>query len=295
VQKTAIGLFATLILLAGAPHFAIRPRAQSAPNIPAQTAKPAFEVVSIKPNKSCTAGSYYLRSQPGGLFRETTRVRFLIASAYLKGFTPTTIRLVLGGPSWIDSECFDIEAGRGQGPPGNEQEHLMIQSLLEDRFHLVLRHETRQMAVYSLSKPGQTGRQLVPHSSDAKCSSEPLKQPRPGEPMPAYCGGYFMNPQPGDLRATGNGITMDEFGRFISQSLDRIVVDQTGLTGLFDVALEFAPDVGPGALPAGATPDPSAPPSIFTALREQLGLKLELKEAPVDVLVIDHIEEPSPN
>jgi uncharacterized protein (TIGR03435 family) len=113
--------------------------------------------------------------------------------------------------------------------------------------------------------------------------------------MPVYCQGVFMNPRPGDLRETGNGITMDMFGQFISQSLDRIVVDQTGLTGLFDMTLEFAPDVGPGALAAGATPDPSAPSSIFTALQEQLGLKLESTKAPVDVLVIDHIDRPTPN
>jgi uncharacterized protein (TIGR03435 family) len=90
---------------------------------------------------------------------------------------------------------------------------------------------------------------------------------------------------------------MEMLGPFLSQSVDRTVVDRTGLSGAFDFTLEFAPDLGPGAQPGGtaSAPDPSAPPSIFTALQEQLGLKLEPQTGPVDVLVIDHVEQPSEN
>ena len=101
----------------------------------------------------------------------------------------------------------------------------------------------------------------------------------------------------GALQESGNKITMDMLAQFLGQSVDRTVVDRTGLSGVFDFTLEFAPDLGPGSQP-GATAsasDPSAPPSIFTALQEQLGLKLESQKGPVDVLVIDHVEQPTPN
>jgi uncharacterized protein (TIGR03435 family) len=124
-----------------------------------------------------------------------------------------------------------------------------------------------------------------------------LAQPRPDEAMPAYCGGFFMNPRPGDLRETGNKVTMEELSSYLLQSMDRKVVDRTGLEGVFDFNLEFAPERGPGAHPAGAdsASEQSEAPSIFTALQEQLGLKLESTKGPIDVLVIDHIEEPSSN
>jgi uncharacterized protein (TIGR03435 family) len=115
--------------------------------------------------------------------------------------------------------------------------------------------------------------------------------------MPAYCGGFFMNPRPGDLRETGNKITMDMLGQFLRQSVDRTVVDRTGLSGVFDFTLEFAPELGPGSQPSttASASDPSTLPAIFTALQEQLGLKLETQKGPVDVIVIDHVQEPSPN
>ena len=105
----------------------------------------------------------------------------------------------------------------------------------------------------------------------------------------------------GGLRESGNKITMEALAQFLTQSVDRTVVDRTGLSGVFDFTLEFTPELVPGSQPgatASATAsasDPSAPPSIFTALQEQLGLKLESQKGPVDVLVIDNVEEPSPN
>ena len=273
------------------------PEAQLAP--PAD--RPAFEVASVKLNKSGDQGTY-LRRQPGGLYTATNvPLRALIASAYLNEFPPKG-RLIFGGPGWIDSERFDIEA-RAEGNPGNEQIPLMVQSLLEDRFKLVMHHETRQLPIYALvlSKPGETGPQLTPHSGNAKCTDiaagKPLSQPGPGEAMPAYCGGFFMNAQPGGLRESGNKITMDMLGQFLSQSIDRMVVNRTGLSEAFDFTIEFAPELGPGSQPGitASASDPSGPPSLFTALREQLGLKLEARTGPVDVLVIDHVEEPSEN
>jgi uncharacterized protein (TIGR03435 family) len=166
-----------------------------------------------------------------------------------------------------------------------------------------MHHETRQIPVYALvvAKPGKLGPQLIPHSADAKCTEsvpgKGLAQPSAGEAMPSYCGGFFMNPRPGDLRATGNGITFESLSSFLAQSVDRKIVDRTGLNGTFDLALEFVPEQGPGSRPDPTdTPsETSEIPSIFTALQEQLGLKLESTRGPVDVLVIDHIEQPTPN
>jgi uncharacterized protein (TIGR03435 family) len=106
-----------------------------------------------------------------------------------------------------------------------------------------------------------------------------------------------MNLRPGDLRETGNKITMAMLAPFLNQSVDRTVVDRTGLTGVFDFTLEFAPELGPDSQPdnTASAADPPVAPSLFTALQEQLGLKLEPQTRPVDVLVIDHVEEPSAN
>ena len=224
---------------------ALRLRAQ-APAVPPTSHashKPAFEVASIKPSTS-DKGTY-LRRQPGGLYRATEApLRALIASAYLNEFPPKGER-IFGGPGWIDSERFDIEA-KAEGNPSPEQESLMVQSLLEDRFKLVMHREPRQLPIYALvlSKAGKTGPQLVKHSDSAKCTDPatgPPPPPRPGEAMPAFCGGFFMIPGAGALRETGNRITMAMQVQFLTQSVDRTVVDRTGLGGLFDFALEFAP------------------------------------------------------
>ena len=274
------------------------PPTQSAPP---SSERPSFEVASIKPSKPGSQGTY-LRRQPGGLYTATyCPLRALIASAYLNEFPPKG-ELIFGGPGWIDSDHFEVEA-RAEGNPGNAQIQLMVQSMLEDRFKLVLHHETRQLPIYALvvSKPGKTGPQLIAHSGDAKCTDasagKPLPQPAAGEAMPAYCGGFFMNSRPGDLRESGNKVTMDMLRQFLRQSVDRTIVDRTELIGVFDFTLEFAPELGPSSQPSttDSASDRSAPPSIFTALEEQLGLKLESTKGPVDVLVIDHVEEPSPN
>jgi len=263
--------------------------------------KKEFEVASIKPSKSDEQGTY-LRRQPGGLYRATNvTLRALIASAYLNQFPPKGER-VFGGPNWIDSEHFDIDA-KAEGDPTREQENLMMQSLLADRFKLALHHETRQLPVYTLtvSKPGKTGPQLALHSDSTKCTEPVLGKapapPRPEDPTPAFCGGFFMSSEKGMQRESGNGITMDMLAQFLGQAVDRTVADRTGLNGKFDFTLEFAPELGPGSQ-AGSSlgaSDPAVAPGIFSALQEQLGLKLEAQKAPLDVLVIDHVEEPSSN
>jgi uncharacterized protein (TIGR03435 family) len=261
--------------------------------------RPSFEVASIKVNKS-VGGLAMARFQPGGLYTASnvTTGSIITAAYQLKPHQ------LVGGPDWdrLLSEHFDIEA-KATGNPSKEHENLMLQSLLADRFKLVAHHETRQLPVFALvlAKPGKLGPQLTPHVVDAKCiditAGPPPLPPGPGQALPAFCGGVSNIAGAGRLHDTGNNVPMDRLVALLNGLVDRPVVDRTGLSGFFDFAFEFTRDLGPGSQP-GATdsaPDPPAPLSIFTALQEQLGLKLESQTLPVDVLVIDHVEEPSPN
>ncbi len=276
--------------------------ALTSPHLRAQTSTiaeylPKFEIASITPNKAGAHGPGNI-SLRGGIYKATNvPLRVFLAAYYLHSFTES--RFVIGGPDWIDSEGFDIEA-RADGNPGKGQVNLMVKSLLEDHFKLLIHREARQLPNYALllSNPGKPGPQLTPHSDDAKCAATgTLPQPAPGETMPAYCGGFFIAPKAGDLRETGNNITMAMLSAQLIQSVDRMVVDRTGLNGVFDFSIEFAPELGPGSQPGAMAnaPNPSAPPSIFDALPQQLGLKLEPQTSPVDVIVIDHVEEPTLN
>ena len=166
--------------------------------------------------------------------------------------------------------------------------------MLADRFGLVVHQETRPIPVYVLvvSKVGA----LAPADS-AKCTVRPAEAPPPGG-LP-NCGSMFSSPTTSNIGVhyTGRSVPMGYLVRMLGGFMDRIVVNKTGLSGAFDWDLEFMP---PRTLAAQAGPDApalssSAPPSIFTALQEQLGLKLESQTEPMNVLVIDHAEQPSEN
>jgi len=303
-----------LLLAAGVALLALRVVAGvlTAPSMQAQAPaaqsssspadRPSFDVASIKPNKSGD-NRILTRVQPGGLYRSTNvTLNMLITGAYQ--LKPQQLS---GLPEWGDSEHFDIEA-KAEGNPARDQISLMMQSLLADRFKLMMHHETRQLPIYALllSKAGKTGPQLQPHSDDSKCPDlsagpppPPPGPPGPGPALPpAPCGGFFMFGSTGKVRMAGQKITMENLAATLSRQLDRVIVDKTGLSGLFDANLEFAPLPGQFGSQLGAdagASDPAAPASIFTALQEQLGLKLEAQKGPVDVLVIDHVEKPSPN
>ena len=273
------------------------------PQAPASTADmPKFEAASIKPNRSGDRSSGGNAQQPGRYTGTNITLRNLIANAYY--LTPgQSVTRIFGSPNWIDSAHFDIEA-EAEGNPAADQKRLMLQSLLADRFQMVLHHEMRQLPVYALvvAKPGKTGPQLKPHSDEAKCidfdPSAPPPPPKPGEALTAFCGGFNMFGRLPTVREVGNKITIDMLVAMLSNFVDRPVVDRTRLSGVFDATLEFAfafqqggGSVGTAMIPS----DPSGPPSLFTALQEQLGLKLESTKGPVDVLVIDHVEQPSEN
>jgi len=205
---------------------------------------------------------------------------------------------VSGGPGWINSERYDIDAKLDDSqvaalaklPPQDRivQIRLMVQSLLADRFKLVVNETTVTRPVYALvvAKGGPKLQTTVPGSPS------PIKDD--GHPMQAR---FF----PGDIR--GHGIPISFLARSLSQmgGLGRPVLDETGLKGNYDIDLKWTSEVNsPGAMPAPSSGAESAPPdtsgpSLFSALQEQLGLKLEPTNGPVEALEIVHVEKPSVN
>jgi len=271
-------------------------------------ARPSFEVASIKPNTSAQMGMS-IGIQPGGRFVASGMTfRFLITFAYrVRDFQ------VIGGPSWTTSDRWNIEARAEEGsilpqtgprdPNAPDPIGLRLQSLLEDRFQLKLHRETRELPAYELSvaKSGlkiKLSEDQTPYRPPAK--GDPPAQPqiiKPGGPMPRRSMLMGM----GNLEA--NGVEFDSFVQMLSQQLGRTVIDKTGLKGLYDIKLQWAPEARQGATPFGPSPagvepppasDPSGP-SIFTAVQEQLGLKLESTKGPTEVIIIDSVEKPSEN
>jgi uncharacterized protein (TIGR03435 family) len=288
---------AVLIVVNGRNARGLRAQSQTA-------GSPAFEVASVKPNKSGD-GFTTLRFAAGGRITVTNiSLRELLKLAYdIKDFQ------LAGGPSWITSDRFDVEAkAESEAPP--QQLWPMVRTLAADRFKLVVHTETRELPIYALimaRKDGRLGPQL--RQSEVDCAALRAARDRasaapPGLPPPLQqgmrpvCG---SNGSPG--RRAGGAVTMEELASNLSSGANRVVVDQTGLTGRFDYQLEWTPDQLPPPLPPSARPDAPPPPppspadgpSIFTAVQEQLGLKLESQKGPVDVLVIDSVEKPSPD
>ena len=270
-------------------------------------AKPSFEVASIKPNTSGQM-AMSISAQPGGrLVANGLTFRFLMFFAYrVRDFQ------IIGGPSWTTSDRWNIEARAEEGsvPPRTgvtdpnvpDPLALRLQSLLEDRFQLKFHRETRELPAYELTiaKGGskvKLSEDQTPFRPPEKGDPPATQLPQPGRPMPRGTMRMSMS----DLEA--NSIEFANFVQMLSQVLRRPVIDKTGLKGLYDIKLKWTPEMGQGTtpfgpLPAGAqpppAPDPSGP-SIFTAVQEQLGLKLESTKGPAEVLVIDSVEKPSEN
>jgi uncharacterized protein (TIGR03435 family) len=263
------------------------------------TKPPAFEVATIKPNKSVEVGGT-AGFQPGGRFRSINiTLQGLIATAFGTD-RPLLVAQIVGGPDWIATDRFDITAKMGSDASQDMKElyrqmPVLLRTLLEDRFTLKTHSETRQLPVYALvldRKDGRLGPQLRRSVVDCLARSESARAgtPRPAPPRdrPA-CGARF-----GTGTLSASGFTILNLVGTLSANVGRVVLDRTGLTGDFDVALQWTPDRLPLAGDSSTNPAPSPDaPSIFTALQEQLGLKLESTTGPVDVLVIDHVEHPT--
>lgn len=263
-----------------------------------QTQTPAFDVVSIRPNPG--PGNNLIRPTTNGQLTVTgATLRALILRAY--GMNDVQ---VLGAPAWADSERFDI-AARVQPPPEGGPEALMpmLRTLLTDRFHLKAHDETRELSAYVLVHARSDRRLGAPiRPTVANCTrTTPLTQAEmlalaQGWPP---CGqasqmSWATNDPPlaGKLRIRLSAFSMKEFARRLQSAVGRPVVDQTDLSGRFDIEYSYAQP--PSASSSGAAPDSNLP-SLFVALEEQLGLKLEARRTAVPVLVIDSVERPAPN
>jgi uncharacterized protein (TIGR03435 family) len=245
---------------------------------------PVFEAVSIKANRSGDARSSF-RGTLSGISVTNQTVTDIIRNVW------NVNRLqIVGGPSWAGEDRFDIEA-RASGKAGRDELVAMMKTMLAERFNLAVHQETRPIPVYALVLARPDGR-FGPTFRQSLATCDRTNIPAPGTPPPAppppldgvelpSCG---TNTGRGMLRAAG--IELEAFTRNMANAAGRIIVDETGLAGTFDMVLRFNPD------PNDTSSDL---PSLFAAVQEQLGLKLDPRTAPAEVLVIDRVERPSEN
>jgi bla regulator protein blaR1 len=258
-----------------------------------------FEVASVKRNTS-GGGNSMLRRLPGGRMTATNMpVRPMITFAY----NLASYQLV-GGPSWISVDSFDIVAKMDGDPapavPGSntpDPMQLALRNLLEDRFKLKVHRETREMDIYALvmAKPGGApGPTLKPAGTDCAAQAAAARRgAQPALPGPPGSGGPFCGIFGGPGRLRFGGLPSASFAQAFSGPSGRMVVDRTGLSGAWDFELTYTPEGRGGPGPATDAPAADAnAPSFFTAVQEQLGLKLESTKGPVEVLVVDSIEKP---
>jgi uncharacterized protein (TIGR03435 family) len=248
-----------------------------APKIPPMDANadPSFEVATIKPSKPDEQGRAFLVQ--GRRFKIINQP----LSAILCFSYDVQAKQLIGLPPWADTDKYDIDAEPdGEGAPSGKQWKRMLQKMIAERFKLTFHKEKKELPVYVLSV-GKTGPKLT------KSEGDPNGLP-----------GLFFRGKLGDLGV--RNANMGDFTGLMQEAvLDRPVLDQTGLTGRFDFTLLWTPDdsqfQGMGAKIPPPTDAANAPPNLYTAIQEQIGLKLEATKAPADVMVIDHVEKPSDN
>ncbi len=287
-SKRLLLLVAGLMAIAGP-----RVRGQEPSTATADVKLPAYDVVSIKPNKS-GGGMVRAMYRPDGYSASNMSLKMLIQAAY--GIRED---LISGAPGWADSARYDVDA-KVDGADVDalkklspEQRRLILQPLLADRFKLKVHTETKQLPVYELvvAKGGPKLKEATAGDTYANGIKGPDGVGRGG----------MVRMGRGQL--TAQGVPMTSVVNMLSQQLHRTVIDKTGLAGKYDLELNWTPDDGEGMgppLPGGGQPHGDAPPegsgpSIFTAIQEQLGLKLQSAKGPVDTLVIDHVEMPTEN
>jgi uncharacterized protein (TIGR03435 family) len=243
-------------------------------------AKPAFEVATIKPSDPSRPGWGITVNRSGILSTLNTTLNDLIKFAY--DMHP---KQVVGAPAWADSEKFDIEAKPDKpGMPSVKQMKLMLQKLLADRFSLASHKDSKELTAYTITA--------------ARSGVKIKKEDSAAIPVPGFGGPPLRG-------FNARNATLAEFASVLqAQFMDLPVIDQTGLGDTrYTFVIKFTPD--PGMRPFGgaapppearpATPDPEAPPDLFSAMEQQLGLHMQKAKAPVEVMVIDKIEKPSSN
>jgi uncharacterized protein (TIGR03435 family) len=248
------------VLLSIAPAFAQAPAARS-----------EFEVASIKKNLS--GDRPWLVPPAGGRFTATNiTLQRLIGVGWPHKLS--------GGPSWINTDGYDVSAKEPERPVSSDEFSLMMQNLLKDRFRLRVHTETHETPVYVLT-PAKNGLKL-PEANPESCLTGLMKAPNGYTQV--KCGAMSVTPE----LIADEKVSMDWFAAVLGGRLGRPVRNKTGFTGSFKLRLEFAP-----ITPTGDSE--STKPSIFSALEEQLGLKVESQKGTQEVLVIDHVERPSAN
>jgi len=269
----------------------------------------AFVAASVKPNTTNGAGlANIVLVRPGHLLAQHATVRELIQAAY------GVENQVVDGPGWIDSVHFEVNAAIPAGAPLADVQP-MLQALLADRFGLMARREQRDLPVYLLEAAGRSAPRLWTAGSECRPVTPPPGLPMPPAPPPPPAGATMaiLNQPPlgggcasmfstGHMSARNVPMTMLIFQ--LSRLLRRQVLDRTAMTSRYDFDLTFTPDAGAaqvvsagvaGGGPGGALPAPAEAPALTTALREQLGLRLESSRAPVDVFAIERVSLPSGN
>jgi uncharacterized protein (TIGR03435 family) len=252
----------------------------STPGIIAQTPAPRpkfdqFEVATIKPVEHDPKGGRYLIMQGVNRFvGKDYTLKLLIAAAY-----SLNSREVSGGPGWLESDHFDIVAlTPADVRPNHDEQMAMLRNLLADRFKLTFHREEKEFSIYELS--------VARGGPKLKASTAPPDDP------PQLISTVF----PQRILLPARNTTMGDFVSILQRAiLDRPVVDKTGLKGRFDFDLEWAPDETQfgGEVPVAPGDAPSAP--LFSAIQQELGLKLEATKGPVEALVVDDVERPSAN
>jgi uncharacterized protein (TIGR03435 family) len=235
---------------------------------------PSLDTVSIKRN---TSGSSSSSSdvQPGRVTITNTSVHNLIRNLY----NVADFQLV-GGPDWLRRERYDVLATM-TAPPTRAQLPALLQGVLTDRFKLTVRRETREVPIYVLIRAradGRLGPRIRPTTLDCAAAGR------------GAAGGPPCGFEVSDSAFQATGRAIDVFTRALAQLVGRPVIDQTGLQGLYDLDLAWTQE---SPVDAGGAPTDS--PSFFTALQEQLGLKLDARRGPADVLVIESVERPNEN
>jgi uncharacterized protein (TIGR03435 family) len=278
-----MAVFALGCVVVGVPN-APRLHAQSSPIV---ANSPVFEVASVKPTKSGVPLPF-VRSP--GRFTMRAPLRVLIQNAYQL----LQDAQVVGGPSWWTSDRFDIVATVAGNPPP-EQISLMLRALLADRFQLVVHTEKRELPIYALvlaGRDGKLGARIRPATFGCLAMRERANGSPPTPPHSSERVSCTIGIRPGNV--TAEGISFAQLADHLAPFVNRVVIDQTGVAGDFDFDLEWTPDPWKPDVPQQPRIIPEGP-SLFTALQEQLGLKLESTRGLVDVLMIDSVSHPTPD
>ncbi|MFZ0819125.1 MAG: TIGR03435 family protein [Candidatus Acidiferrales bacterium] len=286
-----------------------QPQAQSQNLGPASTPVYEYEVASIKPSAPFGIGKgsgfrFGVNYTPDGMIIANFPLRALIQMAL--GVQDYQIS---GGPDWVKSDRYDVDAKMDSSVADvlqklspedrNHARQLMLQALLADRFKLTFHSDTKELPNFSLVivKNGPKLQETKPVDP-----SKPVAKDANGKPLPPGAV-RMLSGNDGTRHITAPGATLAAFVSMLGNQLGRPVLDKTGLTAKYDISLQWTSDDRPGQAVPGASPDgmsaplPADPsgPSIFTAIQEQLGLKLESGKGPVEIIVIDHAEKPSGN